>query len=113
MASPYTAQFETLRSVAHGSITNAFTAVGTPLANPSRILTISNTTDADMLISIDGTNNHSVVAAGAAKVLDLCSNRRNQDLLFVFAKGVQFYVKYVTAPTSGSLYIETIYGEGA
>jgi len=65
-----------------------------------------------MLISTDGTNNHAIVAAGAAKVFDVCSNRRTHDSLFVFAKGVQFYVKYVSAPSRGSLYIETIYGEG-
>ena len=111
MSSPYQAQYEQLRSVAHGSISNSYTALGTALAHPSRILKLANTTDADILISIDGSNDYDVIPAGAASVYDLCTNRRNRDEKFEFPAGTQFYAKYVSAPTKNSIYLITIFGE--
>ncbi len=110
MASPYQAEIETLRSVAFGAITNSFAVLGSALANPSRILAFTNTTDADMLISDDGTNNKLVVPAGTSKLYDLTANRRSEDLIFAMRGSTQFYVKYVSAPTRGAIYLETIYG---
>lgn len=111
MASPYQATPETLRSVANGNITNAFAALGSALAHPSRILMFVNTTDKDMLISVDGTNSHFIVPSGSSKVIDLATNRRSNDFIFAFRAGTQFYIKYVAAPSSGTFYIETIYGD--
>lgn len=111
MASPYQATPETLRSVLNSSITNAFVALGSALAHPSRILTFVNTTDKDMLLSVDGTNSHFIVPSGSSKVLDLTANRRTNDFIFAFRAGTQFYIKYVAAPSSGTFYIETIYGD--
>jgi hypothetical protein len=111
MGSPYRVQVEVLRSVANGSITNSYVALGAPLVYPSRIISFINSTDAPMLISVDGTNNHLVVPTGSTRVFDLTANRRSHDDIFAFAAKTQFYIKYVSAPSTGTFYIETLYGD--
>jgi hypothetical protein len=101
---------ETLRSLANGSISGSFAAIGSALANPCRILVLTNDTDADMIFSLDGTNNHFYLASGAFKLFDFTSNRRFNDEIFALAAGITIYVKQVAAPSSGSVYVETIYG---
>lgn len=111
MGSPYCVSAETLRSVAFGSITNTFAALGAALAQPARLMKFVNTTDTDMLLSDDGTNSKIVVPAGNTSVYDWGANRRNADLQWMYAKGTQFYVKYNSAPSRGAMYIETFYGD--
>lgn len=110
MTSPYQAKNETIRSTAFGSITGSFVAVGTALANPSRVICFTNTTDADVFFSADGTNSQFIVPAASFKLIDVNANRRNNDYIFAYAAGTQFYVKYSSAPSRGAVYIETIYG---
>lgn len=111
MGSPYQVSAETLRSVAFGSITNAFVALGTALANPARLVCFTNTTDTEMLISVDATNAIFVIPKNSYKLFDLTANRRSADLIFAFRAGTQFYIKYVSAPGSGNVYIEVLYGD--
>lgn len=101
---------EALRSLAFGSISGSYAAVGTALENQCRLICITNNTEGDMLFSIDGSTDHLFVAAGSFKLFDLQSNMKsvNEDR-FVFKKGTQFYVKQSEAPVSGSVYIEVIY----
>jgi hypothetical protein len=107
---PLNAKPETLRSLAFGSISGSYAAVGTPLAYPCRILIITNKTNTDMLFSVDGTNNHYIIPTGTAQLIDVNSNRDGNKNGFVFAKGTQFYVKQVSAPASGAVYISSTYG---
>lgn len=104
------AQFETLRSIANGSITGSFAVLGTPLLYSARILSIVNTCDQDMLFSTDGTNAMFIVPKTSYKIYDLGTNRLETDESFYFAAHTQFYIKYVSAPGSGSVYLEVIYG---
>jgi len=110
MSSPYQAAIDQLRSVGHSSIMNSYTTLGAAFSNPGRLCAFTNTTDADMLISTDGSNDYLIVPAGTAKIFDLCTNRRSDDFIFAFAAGTQFYVKYVSSPSKGSIYLEVIYG---
>ena len=103
---------ETLRSVAYGSITNSYAALGSVLSAPARMFRIINATNGDMLISLDGTNNHFFLTAGSFVLYDLCANRVQQGTSFELVKGTQFYIKYSSAPSSGSVNIEVIYGRG-
>lgn len=103
---------ETLRSVAHGSITNSYATLGTPIAAPARMFRIINATNGDMLISLDGTNNHFFLTANSFVLYDLTANRVQHGTSFVLAEGTQFYIKYSSAPSSGSVNIEVIYGRG-
>lgn len=106
------AQVDTLRSAAFGSITGSYTAVGSPLAFPARIICFTNTTDKDVLVSMDGTTDQLIVPAGSFKLFDITTNHRpvNQDD-FCFANGTQWYVKYVAAVGSGAFYIEIVYAQ--
>jgi hypothetical protein len=104
--------FDTLRSLASASISASYAAVGTPLTVEPRIMCITNKTQGDMIFSIDSSNasGNLFVAAGSFKLFDLTANLvPGKDDNFVIAKGTQFYVKQVTAPTSGSVYLEFIY----
>lgn len=104
------AEIEPIRTLAFGDISGSYAAVGTPLAYPCRIICLSNNTEGDMFFSRDGSTDELFVAAGSFKLFDVQTNHRpvNEDS-FVFHAGTQWYVKQITAPVSGSVYIETIY----
>ena len=104
--------FDTLRSLAFGSISGTYAAVGTPFTVEARIICFTNKTQGDMILSTDSTNADGQIflPAGAFKLYDLTANLvPGKDDNFVIAKGTQFYVKQVTAPVSGAVYIEDVY----
>lgn len=103
-------QADTLRSLAFGSISGSYAAVGTALTVRAKIICITNNTEGDMIFSTDGSTDHLYVPAGSFKLFDVSTNYRavNQDEC-VFPIGTQFYVKQDTAPVSGSVYIEILY----
>ena len=106
------AKLEALRSLAFGSISGTYAAVGTPFDNPVRLICITNNTEGDMLFTYDTSVDQLFVAAGSFKLFDISANHKpsNQDDL-CFPKETQFYVKQLEAPVSGSVYIEVLYAE--
>lgn len=107
-------KFDTLRSKAFGDITASYTVLGSVLAQNFRLMRIVNNTDGALLISTDGTTDKVFIPAYGFVLYDLATNApnvKNSDS-FVFAIGTQFYVKYSTAPTVGSVYLEGIYSTG-
>lgn len=105
--------FDALRSIAFGSISASYAAVGSALTVKPRILCITNNTQGDMILSTDNTlaAGQIFMKAGTSRVYDLTTNMvPGKDDGFVIGVGTQFYVKQVTAPTSGSVYIENLYG---
>jgi len=108
------ARFDAIRSVAFGSITGSYVALGSPLTYPARIICFTNTTDEDVLLSTDGSTDQILVPAGSFKLFDITTNHRpfNQDDFCVSAN-TQFYVKYAAAPSKGAVYIEVIYVQPA
>jgi hypothetical protein len=103
--------FDTLRSLAFGSISGSYAAVGSQFANPVRLICFTNNTDGDMFFSVDGVNNNLFVAAGSFKLFDLTTNRTNQAQYWMLPIGTQFYVKQSTAPSKGAVYIECLWGQ--
>lgn len=103
---------DTLRSMAFGTITNAYQALGTPLTHTCRIFRLINATDGDMLISIDGSTDQFFLPANSFVLYDLAANAERGSEMFVLEKGTQFYVKFVTAPTVKRVAVEVIYGRG-
>ncbi len=104
--------FDTLRSLAFGGISATYAAVGTPFTQEARMLCITNRTAGDMILSTDNTNADGQIflAAGAVRLYNFTANLvPGKDDNFVIAKGTQFYVKQVTAPVSGAVYIEDVY----
>ena len=106
------AQVDTLRTVAFGSITASYTAVGPAQLYQSRIICFTNTTNQDVLFSNDGVTDKLIVPAGSFKLFDITTNHRpvNQDD-FCFVIGTQWYVKYAASPSSGAVYIEIVYAQ--
>lgn len=106
--------FDSLRSLAFGSISATYAAVGTALTVNGRIICFTNKTQGDMIFSTDNTNaaGQILVPAGSFKLYDLTANLvPGKDDSFVLAIGTQFYVKQVAAPVSGAVYIEIVYAE--
>lgn len=106
--------FDTLRSLAFGSISGTYAAVGSALTVNPRIVCFTNQTQGDMIFSTDSTNasGQILVPAGSFKLYDLTANLvPGKDDSFVIAVGTQFYVKQSSAPVSGSVYIENVYAD--
>jgi hypothetical protein len=104
--------FEPLRSLAFGSISGSYAAVGTPFDHRIRAFCITNDTEGDMIFSTDNTvaAGQMFVAKGSYKLYDVQSNMNAQfDDKFVLSKGTQMYVKQLEAPVSGSVYLEALY----
>lgn len=103
-------RFEILKTVAFGSITNAYVAFGTPYADPIRILDIFNDTDAPIVISFDGTNNNIYCPAHSGRIYDYAANKQSNADQLEQAKFTQAYIKYFAgAPSVGSVFLGSIY----
>lgn len=103
--------WQPLRSAAFGAIGAAYSQVGNPFDFPLRIIDITNTTNANILISLDGIEDNIIVPAGSGKVRDICAARNGGALGGAYvAQNTQIWAKYETgAPASGTLYIEGNY----
>ena len=106
------ALIDTLRSIDFSSITNSYQALGSSFEHPIHITIFTNDTDANMLLTLDPTEDQMILPAGGFKLFDLTTNRADYNANWTFAKGTQFYIKYQAAPTSGKVYIEGIYQRG-
>ncbi len=106
------AQIDVLRSVAFGGISATFVPVGPPQAYQARIICFTNTSNADVIFSMNGTTDQLLVPAGGFKLFDITTNHRpvNQDD-FCFANGTQWYVRSAAAVSSGAVYIEIVYAQ--
>lgn len=104
--------FAPLRSLAFGSIGANYAAIGGSTNDQTRLFTVTNMTDQDVLVSLNGIDDNLYVPTGVAKVFDLCSNRVQDDGFFL-RKETTFYVKHAgVAPTTGSVYLEIVYADG-
>jgi len=106
------ALFEDLRSLGFAGISGTYAAVGVPLLQQVKAFCITNNTQGDMIFSLDNTvaAGQMFVAKGSYKLYDIQANMNTHfDDKFVIAKGTQFYVKQLTAPVSGDVYIECLY----
>lgn len=105
--------FDTLRSLAFGGISAAYAAVGSALTVQPRIICITNDTNGGMIFSDDSTNatGKLYLPASTFKLFDLTANMvPGKDDGFVIAEGTVIYVKQSSAPSSGGVYVEYIYG---
>lgn len=102
--------FEAIKTLAFGGISGAYASVGSPTAFPIRAFCISNNTQGDLYFTTNTTQDEMFLAAGSFRLYDLQSNINPKfDDKFVLETGTQFSVKQVTAPVSGSVYIECIF----
>lgn len=103
------ATYDTLRSLAHGSISGSYAALGTQLLFPARIIKITNNTDGDMLVSTDGSTDMDFLPANSFVLYDISTNRQIAGQQLNFPSGTQFFIKQSSAPTKNSVYLTVIY----
>ena len=103
------AKFDTLRSIAFGSITSSFTPAGPSLPDPCVAAGFKNTTDAVIEVSFDGINPSLIYPPQLpGGVYDIRTNAPN-NCDYLLPTGTIFSIAYVgSAPTKGSFYIETL-----
>ena len=96
--------FENVRELAYTGLSSSYATVGSALAQSSRIIMFKNSTDVDVYITDDGTNNKLRLIAGTTDTFDERTN-------FMAAKvGTQYSAKVVSgSPTKGAIIIETAY----
>jgi len=99
-----------VRSLAYTSLGASYVALGTQLTTAPRIYFIQNLTNATLMFSYDGVNDHFPLPANGFRLLDVCTNQIATQGFFVSA-GTQFYVKNVGTPTSGSVYLTVEYAK--
>ena len=102
--------YEDLREAAFGAIGAAYAIVGTATQNPIRIITIVNDTDAPVVISFNGVDDHIYVPATSGFTYDYNANKQDPSGIFQQPSGTEIYVKrHAGAPTTGDLAITIIY----
>lgn len=101
--------FDDLREINYTDISGSYASVGSATTLPVRALCITNNTDGDMKMSTDGTNDTFFVAANTYKTWDITANLNPSDDSSNLEAQLTFYVKQVTAPTKGDVYIEVLY----
>lgn len=104
--------FEALRTVAFAGIGAGYTAVGTATTDHTRLFSVFNSTDVDVIISLDGVTDHIRVASGSGQIFDLTANKVRDDGLFI-REGTIFYIKRAAgAASSGNVWIEVMAAQG-
>jgi len=110
------ATFEGLRSVAAGSVTASYTALGSALSNPAVLLVFTSTLDSDVLISLDGSTDQVYIPtppSGESVTIsfELGANKEGTSKLQL-PKGTQVSLKRGAggASSSGSIYLMVMYG---
>ncbi len=100
---------EPVRTLAAGSVGASYTPVGAQVVNADGIILFQNLTDALLMFSFDGVNDHFPLQPNGYHVLDITTNQPTKDGLFL-SIGTQFYVKQINVPSTGSVYITLYYG---
>jgi hypothetical protein len=103
------ATFDVIKSLAAASIGPTYTLIGSELFYKSRVLILTNQTDADLIFSDDGTNDKVVILSGTSFIVDIATNDASEDPWFYPAKK-KWYVKEIGTPTTGSVYVASIFG---
>lgn len=104
---------EPVRSIAFGGISGSYAAIGSALVHPARQFLINNETDALLMFSLDGVNDHFAMPAGGNWINDISSNKSLLAQAWVLAAGTKLYVKNIGSPSTGSVYFSVFYGQDA
>jgi len=102
---------EELRSLGFASISGTYAGIGASFDNPIKILFVQNLTDATLMFSLDGIDDHFPLVENGFILLDIGTNKSFEQGLFI-AEGTRIYVKESGTPTSGSVYVSVFYGSG-
>jgi len=110
MTSKAIAEFDDIRSLAFSGISGTYASVGSATTVLTRAICFSNDTQGSMLFTNDITKDQIFVKSGSFKLFDVTSNMNNsKDDQFVLPQQMQWSVKQLSAPVSGSVYIEILH----
>lgn len=121
MAFSQSVRLDTLRTVAFGGISGTYVVLGAAFSHLARAVKITNLTAGNLFVSATngstpssgGTEDNMIIPAGGFTLYDFTSNGgESQAKPFCFEKGTQFWVRQSTAPVSGAIYLEIVYGKG-
>jgi hypothetical protein len=101
------ATWDALRTLAYGSISGTYAALGTAILFPVVNMKIYNGTNALLTFSFDSITDNFVIPALSAAVWDIASNRVASGEDLSLKANTTVYVK--GSPGSGSVYLEVIY----
>lgn len=104
-------KFQPLMIYPYASIEVNYTLVGIVDEAPVRVSKMTNTTNQDVLISYDGVIDHDVLPNNSFVLYDFSSNSGRENVIVV-PKGTMIYVKYISAPNAGAVYVTTISARG-
>lgn len=102
-------QCEPVRTLAFGAILPGYMGIGTTFDHPVRILFIQNLTNALLMFSFNGIDDHFPLDTKAFLLLDVTTNKTIDIGCFV-AEGQRLYVRQVAAPTTGAVWVTAFYG---
>jgi hypothetical protein len=108
------ARFDAYKQLTFSGISSTYAAVGTPWSHYMRMFRLVNTTNQNMIFSVDQVNNNFYVPANSFVVWDITAGSiPNKDGVECILN-TQWYVKQdgATSPTSGSVFVEAIYAQG-
>ena len=102
-------QFEDQKVLGFASIGPAYMGIGSAFENPPRLLWIINLTDALLQFSTDGIHDKFPLPPGSNVLFDVTTNSP-QNLGCYFSIGDRIYVKEIGIPSSGNVYVSSLYG---
>lgn len=101
---------EVCKTVGFAATGAGYVPIGNPTEYVGRMLLLQNKTDGDMWFSDNGIDNKFPLFAGDKVVLDCMANQFDGRGLW-WPVGSKLYVKRITVPTLGSIYLTVFYGE--
>lgn len=102
-------RLEPVRSIAAASITPTYMGVGTSIDHPARMIMIQNLTDATLMFSLNGVDDHFPLPTSGLLIVDVSTNMSISKGFFL-SQGERLYVKELDVPTTGSVYFTVFYG---
>jgi len=102
-------QFDTIREVAFGALSDTYVNCGGVLTKLPRIIKFTNNTDETVYFT-DATADKVKLPAYSFELWDVTANKAFEDLPQFFSKGTQFKCRYITgsAPSLGWASIEIL-----
>jgi hypothetical protein len=102
-------RIEPVRTLSAAVVGAAYMGIGTSLTNPARQIFIQNLTDASLMFSFNGIDDHFPLPSNGFFLNDITSNKTNTQGFFL-AEGERLYVKQLGVPTTGDVYFSVMYG---
>ena len=98
-------QADPIHSLVFSSIGAAYMGIGTAFDESARMVYISNLTDATLMFSWDGVDDHFPVYGCSALLLTITQNNEHVSESFSLPALSRLYVKQLEIPATGTVYV--------